>query len=75
MTDERERIAYAASAGMADVIRDVEEAGLLEGELRKSIATTLEIFRTQGPGGNPEHWHVDLFAYYEDLHGYPPEPR
>jgi hypothetical protein len=75
MTDERESAAYHASAWMADLIKDIDHLGLLEGELRKAVADTIELFRTQGVGGNPEHWHVDLYDYYEDLHGHPPQPR
>jgi hypothetical protein len=61
---------------MAALITDIDRLGLLEGELRKHVASTLEVFRTQGKGGaDPEKWHVELYDFYEELHGHPPEPR
>jgi hypothetical protein len=75
MNDEPNEPAYTASAWMAALITDIDRLGLLEGELREQIASTVELFRTQGAGGDPDKWHVDLFDFYEELHGHPPEPR
>jgi hypothetical protein len=75
MTEDKDNAAYHASAWMADLIRDVEEADKLEGDLKRSIASTLELFRTQGVGGNPDKWHTELYDYYTDLHGHEPEVR
>lgn len=66
---------YAASAWLAELIKDLDHRGLLVvGEVRAAVASSIELFREQGPG-DPDHWHVDLFDLYEDLHGRPPEPR
>jgi hypothetical protein len=65
---------YAASAALASFIEDLHHRGLLEGEVRESIASSLELFRTTRVADPQEAWHVDLIDAYEQLHGHPPGP-
>lgn len=67
---------YTASGWMAAVITDIDRLGLLKGDLRAQVASTLELFRTHGRGaGDPDKWHVELYDFYEQLQGHPPEHR
>lgn len=69
---QKER-AYSASAWLASLGDDLDNRGLLQGEVREPLASSLELFRQQGPGHPPEDWHVGLIDLYEELHGHPPE--
>jgi len=73
--DRGEIATYAASSALGDLIRDLRERGLLEGEIRDSVLASLDEFIARRTGEPMETWHVDLVDLYEDLSGRSPEHR
>ena len=74
MANEREnKGVYMASAWLATLVEDLQQRGLLEGEVRESVAQSLELFRSRTVADPQEAWHVELLDQCEELHGHQPE--
>jgi hypothetical protein len=71
--NESEKLTYAAACALLDLIQDLEHRGLLTGEVRDSVAASLELFRTTRTADPQRAWHSDLTLVYEELHGHQPD--
>jgi len=70
--DRGELGTYVASVSLADLVRDLQERGLLTGAIRDSVVASLDHFIAQRSAEPMDAWHVDLIDLYEDLTGKPP---
>ncbi|UJA20187.1 hypothetical protein HJD18_08135 [Thermoleophilia bacterium SCSIO 60948] len=58
---------YAASAWLLAAYSDLQNRGLLEGQVRDSARETIRLLAEQGPGDPATDWHVELIDLYEEL--------
>ena len=73
--NEGDHRTYVASAALATLIQDLRERGLLVGDVRESIASSLDLFAETRTADPNETWHVDLVDIYEELHDKPPPEK